>query len=401
MIDSKKIAMRLILLFGMVSLLGDIVYEGARSVNGPYLQVLGANAAIVGAMAGIGEFLGYALRLLSGYLSDKTKSYWTFVFLGYGMLLSVPLLSLTGFWQMAAVLIVLERMGKALRSPAKDTIISQAGKQVGTGFAFGLHEAMDQIGAILGPMIFSAAFFFWGSGEKSISDYQKAYSFLWIPFALLIGCIVWAYISVPHPERLEDSKKAQEENLSKVFWLYSVFSFITTMGFLPFLLMGYHFKSTGIMSDAQIPLFYAIAMAVDAVVALAIGKIYDVIKQKKGNPRAGMNTLIVLPFVSLAIPFFAFSSSYSITILSVIFWGIAMGVHETVMRSAIADLTPLKKRGTGYGIFNTSYGLGMLFGGFFMGLLYTHSLTYLIAFSVSLQILSLPLFFMLKKEAKV
>jgi len=142
-------------------------------------------------------------------------------------------------------------------------------------------------------------------------------------------------------------------------------------------------------------------MAVDAIVALAIGRIYDIFKQKQNNPKAGMNTLVVLPFVSLAIPLLAFSSSYTLTILSVIFWGIAMGVHETVMRSAIADLTPLKKRGTGYGIFNTSYGLGMLFGGFCMGLLYNWSFTALIAFSVSLQILAVPLFFLLRKEAKL
>mgnify|MGYP000890535281 FL=1 len=399
--NPKKTALRLILLFGFVSLLGDIIYEGARSVNGPYLQVLGANAAIVGAMAGIGEFLGYALRLLSGYLSDKTKSYWTFVFLGYGMLFSVPLLSLTGFWQIAAVLILMERMGKALRSPAKDTIISQAGKQVGTGFAFGLHEAMDQIGAILGPMIFSVAFYLLGEGQRTTLEYQRVYSFLWIPFGLLMGCIFWGYLSVPHPERLEDPKKTQEENCTKIFWLYTIFSLVTTAGFVPFILMAYHFKTKGILTDAQIPLFYAIAMAVDAVVALVIGKVYDTLKQKQNNPKAGINTLFVLPLFSLLIPMFAFSSDYTFAVLSVLFWGIAMAIHETVMRSAIADITPLKKRGTGYGIFNTSYGLGMLLGGFIMGMLYEYSTMSLILFSLTLEILAIPIFFLLKKETNI
>ena len=158
MSDARKRAFNLIILFGLVSLFGDIAYEGARSVNGPYLKLFAVNAATLGLIAGVGEFLGYALRLVSGYLSDKTKSYWFLTFLGYGLLVSVPLLSLAGIWQIAALFIILERIGKAIRSPARDTILSQASSQIGTGFGFGLHEAMDQIGAVSGPLIFTVLF---------------------------------------------------------------------------------------------------------------------------------------------------------------------------------------------------------------------------------------------------
>src|SRR3990172_1316887 len=167
---NKKTAYQLIVLFGVVSLLGDMIYEGARSVNGPYLKVLAANAALVGLIAGVGELIGYALRLVSGYLSDKTKSYWLLTFLGYGILATVPLLALAGTWQLAAMFIVLERLGKAIRSPARDTILSQASSQVGTGFGFGLHEAMDQVGAVAGPLIF--AWVFAAAGKQiGIADY--------------------------------------------------------------------------------------------------------------------------------------------------------------------------------------------------------------------------------------
>jgi len=135
----KRLAIEIIIIFGIVSLFGDIMYEGARAVNGPYLKTLGANAALVGFIAGLGEFLGYIVRLASGYFADKTKAYWAFTLVGYGFLVSVPLLSLTGVWQVAALFMVLERFGKALRAPAKDTILSTATKQVGTGFGFGLH----------------------------------------------------------------------------------------------------------------------------------------------------------------------------------------------------------------------------------------------------------------------
>src|SRR3989338_11659254 len=198
MSDARKRAFNLIILFGLVSLFGDIAYEGARSINGPYLKLLAVNATTLGIIAGAGEFLGYALRLISGYLSDKTKSYWFFTFLGYGLLVSVPLLSLAGIWQVAALFIILERIGKGIRSPARDTILSQASSQVGTGFGFGLHEAMDQIGAVVGPLIFAWVFAIAGK-QIGIADYQKGYAFLWVPFLLVILCLYISYRKVPNP----------------------------------------------------------------------------------------------------------------------------------------------------------------------------------------------------------
>ncbi|MDD5725448.1 MAG: MFS transporter, partial [Candidatus Omnitrophica bacterium] len=210
--NRKKTAFKLILLFGLVSLFGDMVYEGARSVNGPYLKTLGANAAIVGLIAGLAEFLGYAARLFSGYLADKTKSYWLFTFLGYGLLVSVPLLSLSGVWQAAVVFIVLERLGKAVRSPAKDTILSQAAKQVGTGLGFAIAEVLDQVGAICGPLIFTFLFIMLGKGERGLVDYQHGYSLLWAPLAMVMFCLYFAYRTAPRPETLEKDVSGESGN---------------------------------------------------------------------------------------------------------------------------------------------------------------------------------------------
>lgn len=386
----RKKAFQLIILFGVVSLFGDIVYEGARSVNGPYLKILGANAAIVGIIAGVAEFLGYAIRLASGYFSDKTRAYWLFTILGYATLASVPLLSLAGVWQVAAIFIVMERLGKALRSPAKDTILSHATKQVGTGFGFGLHEAMDQIGAIAGPLFFTGLFLLLGNKEKSLVDYQTGYALLWIPFIFVLLSVLVAYLRVPNPDKLEQPKSNQPESdkLSKVFWAYAAFSFVTTLGFANFAVIGYHFKTAHILTDAQIPMFYAIAMGVDAIVAIIIGRIYD---------KVGLVSLMTIPVFTLLMPIFAFSSNYSFVMIGVVFWGIVMGTHETIMKAAIADLTPLKKRGTGYGIFNTAYGLAMLVGSSVMGILYEVSLVWVIVFCVVVEIAAIPLFFYMKK----
>jgi len=401
--NSRKIAIHLILLFGLVSLFGDMVYEAARGVNGPYLEILGANAVAVGVAAGFGEFLGYAVRLFSGYFADKTKAYWFFTFLGYGMLVSVPLLSLTGIWQVAVGFIVCERIGKALRSPARDTILSSATKQVGTGFGFGLHEAMDQIGAVIGPLFLAGLFFFSAGKEKGLADYQHGYRFLWVPFALMVLCLIAAQRRAPHPRALETSvpEAAKTQRLSKTFWLYTIFSFVTTLGFANFALLGYHFKAKNILPDAQIPLYYAAAMAVDGVVALMIGKAYDVFKTKDHRRTGGLATLIVIPLFSLFIPVLAFSRSYGMAVASVLLWGVVMGAHETIMRSAIADLSPLSSRGTAYGIFNTSYGLAVLAGGLLMGLLYEKSLSFLIMGAAAVEICALPIFFAMKKEALI
>jgi len=398
--NMKRRAFNLIILFGLVSLFGDIAYEGARSVNGPYLKLLAVNATTLGIIAGLGEFLGYALRLLSGYLSDKTKSYWLLTFLGYGLLISVPLLSLAGIWQIAALFIILERIGKAIRSPARDTILSQASAQVGTGFGFGLHEAMDQIGAVAGPLIFTAIFVLIGKHQIGIAEYQKGYAFLWIPFVLVMLCLVIACRRVPHPDALEAAteKVKISDNLSRLFWLYALFTFVTTLGFCSFILLAFHFKSASILSDVQIPLYYAIAMGVDGVAALSIGKLYDVAKSRSNNHNAGLNLLIAIPLITLLMPLFAFSKNHIFVIIGVLCWGVVMGIHETIMRSAIADITPLSKRGTGYGIFNTTYGLAFFLGSVLLGFLYDRSLTFFVAAIILIECMALVVFFYMKRE---
>ncbi len=394
-------ALRLILYLGLVSMFGDIIYEGARSVNGPYLEVLAANAAVVGFVAGAGEFIGYALRLLTGYLSDRTRSYWLPVFVGYGLLAAVPLLSLAGAWQAAAVLILMERIGKAVRSPGRDTLISHAGSQVGTGMSFGLHEALDQLGALSGPLIFTLFFAFGVKGSAGVQSYRQAYSLLWAPFVLVVILLIVAFRKLPRPEKLAAGGGGPaSDKLSAVFWLYTVFIFLCACGFANFLIIAFHFKSAGVFSDAGIPLMYALAMGIDGIAALAIGKAYDAMKKKRGNGNAGLELLFFVPFLSAAIPVLVFSSAPAAAMAGMCVWGIVMGVHETIMRSAIADITPLKKRGLGYGIFNTSYGLAMLAGASLQGLLYTRSVLLILVFTTLAQVAAMAVFFMLRMRIK-
>ena len=250
-------------------------------------------------------------------------------------------------------------------------------------------------------MLFRSLFLVIGTNGNEIAKYQKGYSLFWIPFILVMACVTFAFIKIPNPEKLEMAvKKAPEpDKLSKTFWLYTVFTFITTMGFVNFALIGYHFKAKNVLSDAQIPLFYAVAMAVDGIAAWFIGTHYDRLKKRSNNEKAGLGALLIIPLFSIFIPVFAFSLNFTFALISAIIWGVVMGIHETIMKSAIADLTPMKKRGTGYGIFNTAYGLAMFVGSAAMGLLYDHSIAAVIAVAIALQIFSIPVFFLMRKEA--
>ncbi len=392
--DARKKALYFIVLMGIVSLFGDVTYEGARSITGPYLAVLGAGAGMVGFVAGAGEFIGYSLRLAAGYFSDRTKAYWPITILGYGMLISIPCLAFTNAWQFAAVFIIIERMGKGIRTPARDAILSHATKKVGRGFGFGLHEALDQIGAIIGPLIFSAVFILKGG-------YHTGFAILWIPALLCVAILLVARKKVPSPADLEiddncENEKQQKgkqdrEKLSKVFWIYSLFTFLSVAGFASFQIISYHFKIHGVVSDSLIPILYAIAMGVDALVALIIGRTYD---------KIGLKSLITIPLLTVFIPFFAFSSSFIPALISAVLWGSVMGIHETIMRAAIADLTSLDHRGTAYGIFNTIYGGAWFIGCTLMGFLYDLSLPAVFVFVVFMELMAIVVFFRLVRSGE-
>ncbi|MBP7343345.1 MAG: MFS transporter [Clostridia bacterium] len=388
-------AVTVIILFGVISMLGDMVYESARGANSQYFNLLGISAAQVGLVFGIGEFLGYFLRLLAGVLSDKSGKHWIFIFVGYGMLLVVPIMGFTMNWNILIVLILMERIGKSLRNPAKDTILSGvAENQVGTGFAFGLQEALDQVGALTGPLIFTLVFFI--AGKNGIAEYQLGYKWLFVPFILLMLFVVYAYRRIKRNNLIQDLKTREfrSERLQPIFWIYTAFTFFCTLGFVNFSIIGYHLKANNLMSDGNITLLYSGAMAVDAVAALLVGKAYDNMKKKTGIKTGGLAVLMAIPFITLLLPFLTISNSTPLIVIGMVIFGVVMGTHETIMRSAVADITPFYKRGTSFGVFNTGYGLALLIGSALMGWLYDmNQIGIIIAFTCVAEAIAVFLYF--------
>lgn len=385
----RRIAFRLIILFGIVAMFGDIVYEGGRSVSGPFLLTLGASAFMVAFIAGFGEFVGYAIRIATGYLADRSRQYWAFVIGGYLMIGAIPLLVLAGSWEAAALLLIAERIGKAVRSPAKDAMLSHVTSAVGRGWGFGLHEALDQIGAIAGPLLFVVALAAGGS-------YRGGFALLAVPFALLILVLIIAWRSMPDPAGFEGmagqvTVRPGGEPGRKQLWLYGMFTALTMAGFIVFPLLAFHFKAFSIIPDADIPAFYAIAMAVDAFVALVTGKAYD---------RYGVMVLAIMPILGMLIPLVAFSHSYMAALAGSVLWGASMGMQEAILRAAVADFTPPGGRGFAYGVFNTIYGGAWFAGSVVIGALYTVNVLYAAGFMVLMQCAAVPVLLAVVREQR-
>ncbi|MGB9711321.1 MAG: MFS transporter, partial [Thermodesulfovibrio sp.] len=372
-----------IVLLGLVSLFADMTYEAARSITGPFLAFLGASATLVGFIAGFGEFIGYALRLFSGWLADRTGKYWSITIGGYLInLLSVPALALVGHWQLAALLIMAERIGKALRTPARDAMLSHATAEIGRGWGFGLHEAMDQIGAMLGPLTVAAVFYFHGG-------YREAFAALLVPALFAIGILFFARFLYPSPKELEVSKiHIETKGFSKVYWVYLIAVALNGAGYADFPLIAYHFKKVETVSEQWVHVFYAMAMGIDALAALIFGYFFD---------KKGLSILIFSVILSSGFAPLCFLGGFYSALLGMILWGIGMGAQESVMRAAVAVLVPKEKRGVGYGVFNTGYGLFWFLGSTVLGLLYDFSVYILVIFSVILQIISIPFLIKVRK----
>ncbi|QSZ67624.1 MFS transporter [Methanofollis aquaemaris] len=376
----RQTAFRIILILGVVSLLGDIVSNGARSVTGPYLLTLGGSAAIVGLVAGIGEFTGYGLRALTGLYSDQTRHYWRTIYIGYGLLIAIPFLAVAATWEAAAVLIITERVGKAIRAPARDTIISLASFRVGRGWGVGVHKALDQVGAIIGPLVLSAAVL-WGAG------YEAGFALLTLPIALLFVFLFIGKHTAPIPGVFE--RNEMERNIDpRRFVPFATFLFLSMAGFASFPLISYHIKVQGLLTDPQIPLVYALAMTVSTAIALLIGWTYD---------RVGTRALLFIPCVNLAIPFLAFSGSVPLVIAGTAIWGVGIGLHETVMRAALADRTTTDVRGQAFGLIYAVYGAGWFLGSTVMGILYEVSVTHIIGFVAIAEVLAVVAYLWMRR----
>ncbi len=392
-------AMLFIVLFGIVSLFSDMTHEGASSIRGAYLSLLGASAGTIGFVSGLGELIGYSMRYVFGKLTDKTKKYWPMTIIGYLLdIIAVPALALVGDhgWIMASMLLVIQRMGKAIKKPAKDTIMSFAASQEGAGKSFGIQELLDQIGAFLGPVLLYIVMLFKTEGT-TFQIYSTCFAFLAIPGAITVILLFATKHKFPNPENFEpEPKEYVPFKMKKEFVLYISGISLFAFGFIDYSIIIMHVTKTltgiasglaetsSIVNSGTIPLLYAGAMLVDAVAALFFGYMYD----KKGVRALVLSTVISAPF---ALFVFAFNS-IPMVLLGIGLWGIGMGAQESILKAAVTSMVPKTSRATGYGIFECSFGFFWFLGSWLLGVLYDISMPTMIIVSVATQLAAIPLY---------
>lgn len=383
--DKLLSAWRFIVWFGMVSLFADFVYEGARAITGPFLAHLGASAVLVGIITGTGEAMALAGRLVTGPLVDKTRAYWPLAMLGYLLtIVAVPLLGTVTTILAASLLVIAERAGKAIRSPGKDVMLSHATAGMGRGKGFAVHEALDQIGAIVGPLVVALVL------ALTHNDYHWAFGVLVAPGIIALLVLIKLRAQVPDPsvydQKANKTFALQASNIRsfpKEFWTYLGFTCIATAGFATFGVLSYHLVRQHVVATPLIPIIYAVSMGAAALMSLASGLLYD---------RVGRRSLILVPLLTAGIALLAFRANPSLAVAGIILWGFVMGIQESTIRAGVADIIPAAIRGTAYGIFALGFGIASLIGGTLIGYLYDRSLHSLIVTVVSIEGLALLFF---------
>ena len=399
--NKKRIsqAMLFIIFFGIVSLFSDMTHEGASSIRGAYFTILGASAGAIGFVSGLGELIGYSMRYVFGRIADKRKNYWFMTIFGYVIdVLAVPALALVGEngWIAAAILLIIQRMGKAIKKPAKDTIMSFAASQEGVGKSFGIQEMLDQIGAFLGPVLLYLVMLFKTTGT-TFEIYSTCFAVLAIPGAITIIMLLVTRRKFPNPENFEpEAKEFVPFEMKKSFKYYIIGISLFAFGFIDYSLVIMHIsrnftsiagglaETSSIINSGTIPLLYAGAMLVDAIAALIFGYMYD----KKGVKVLGLSTIISAPFSA----FVFMGKSVPMVLVGVVLWGIGMGAQESILKAAVTTMVPKSSRATGYGIFECSFGIFWFLGSWLLGVLYDISVPVMVVVSVAAQLLAIPFY---------
>ncbi|MEO8706057.1 MAG: MFS transporter [Kofleriaceae bacterium] len=359
---------RFVFLLGWVSLFADLCYEGMRGAIGPYLALLGASATAVGMVAGTGEAIGYGLRYVSGALADRTQRYWALTIAGYATnLVAVPLLALAGSWPMVAVLVGLERLGKAIRSPAKSTLTSFAASEVGAGKVFAITEAMDQIGGLLGPLLVAGVLAWRG---ETIEGFGWAFVILGIPAMLAIAVLLRARQLYPDPRALDTSSDDDRGALGPRYRMYLVGVALIAIGLADWPLLSYHMERAGVLATRWLPVAYAAAMAADGVTALLAGRAFDRARAR-GKTGAGVVAGFTLAGVAYApLVLLADRDAPWLAIVGIALWSLARAATESIGKALIATIVPKAERGRAYGLYYLVWGIAWWLGSVLLGVLY-------------------------------
>lgn len=374
-----KHALRFVLVMGVVNLFADMTYEGARGVNGAFLGHLGASGAAIGIVAGGGELAGYAIRWFSGRVADRTGRYWLEAWVGYAInMLCVPALALAGSWPVAAGLVIGERIGRGIRKPVISAVISEAGREIGSGHAFGLNEALDQIGATTGPLVVAYAIVRGG--------YPAGFGVLVVPALLTLAFLSLANLAgrslVPRAQPADEAKEPAILD-EAAFRRYAIGGALVAAGYADFALIAFRLSRDHVVGAAAISIWFAVAMAVGAVASPILGRLFDRI----GKPVVG----VAMAIAAAATPM-AFLGAGAIAKAGAALWGLGITVQDVLLLALVATVISRYRRATTFGLYGLIVGVAWFAGSAISGVLLDRSPIALVIFSTALQLAAIPFF---------
>ena len=377
LLDFASPAFTFVFTMGIVNLFADTTYEGGASINGPFFALLGAGAVATSIVAGLGEFLGYSVRLASGWWADRTGRYWPLTFVGYFVnLLAVPAMALAGSWPAAAALVLAERVGRAIRKPTVEAMLSYTTNTLGRGWVYSLNTALDETGATIGPILMAIVLARGGT-------HRHGYAVLLVPAVLTLATLAVARRGFPVPSRLEEGRTARRGGFPRAYGIFLAGAALFAAGLMSFELIGYHFAKTGAFSPRSIPLLLALSTAGGVVANLALGRLYD---------RVGVRVLFGAVLATAFFSPLVFLGGAAAAIAGMMLWGIGYATQDTLFKAIVAGMLPEGRRSLAFGLFYAGYGVGWLVGSVVTGLLYERSLPALVGFSVAVMLLSIPIF---------
>lgn len=375
---SSSPAFAFVLTMGVVNLFADMTYEGGASINGPFMGSLGATAAAISIIAGVGEFLGYSLRSVSGYVADRTGRYWPITFAGYAVnLLAVPAMALSGSWYAAGALILAERVGRAMRKPTVEAMLSYSTGKHGRGWVYAVNTALDETGAMLGPLLMAAVLY-------TGADFRAGYRWLLASSLLALVALTVARLWFPLPSRLQEGgpATATARGFTRAYWLYMAAGACFAAGLMSFEFLSYHLTEIG-LREAYIPALLALATAAAVLASLVLGRAYD---------RVGIGAVVAGVLLTAGFSPLVFFGGAAAAVAGLMLWGVGYAVQDTLLKALIASVLPEGRRNAAFGIFYLGYGGGWLVGSIAAGLLYEQARGWLVALAVLVQLASIPFF---------
>ncbi|MGB3341752.1 MAG: MFS transporter [bacterium] len=344
-----------IFILGLVSLFTDLSSQMVYPLVPEFLISIGASKAIIGMIEGVAESTASLFRTIFGRLSDKLKKRKLFIFLGYGLsALSKPFLYLANVWTVVLGVRFSDRMGKAIRTPARDALISTSVDPSEKGKAFGLHRAMDRIGAIGGPILAMLVLSLFSDNVRLV--------FL---LSVIPGILALFFVRFAKETSIEQHgdvpiKRNSLRNASFIIFLVSNIIFTLGNSSNAFLILRAREAGLTIIMIPVIWVVYNISCTISSPI---FGSLSD---------RIGRKPIIITSFLFYSFVYFLFGITKNLLMIWVLFaaYGIYYGLSAGVFRAYIADLVEPKNRATAYGIFNTGIGLALLPASLIMGALW-------------------------------